>query len=90
MGFIISDKRCRMIYNNVLEAVGHTPMVRLNRLVKPGSAEVLVKFASRKVHGFYRYYISVILYNQSSKKGAIKLQKGIDSPTHLTRSNSSM
>lgn len=33
-----------MIYNNVLEAIGHTPMVRLNRLSQPDSAEILVKY----------------------------------------------
>ena len=32
-----------MIYNNILEAIGHTPMVRLNRMVEPGSARGLVK-----------------------------------------------
>ncbi len=32
-----------MIYTNVLEAIGYTPMVRLNRMSRPDSAEVLVK-----------------------------------------------
>ena len=32
-----------MIYNNILDAVGHTPLVRLNRMPEPGSAEILVK-----------------------------------------------
>jgi len=32
------------IYSNILEAVGHTPFVRLNRLVDPTrDAEILVK-----------------------------------------------
>ncbi len=35
-----------MIYNNVLEAIGHTPMIRLNRMVDEDCAEVLVKFES--------------------------------------------
>ena len=33
-----------MIYNNILDAVGHTPIVRLNNMVDDGSAEILVKF----------------------------------------------
>ena len=33
-----------MIYNNILEAMGHTPMIRLNHMVDDGSAQVLVKF----------------------------------------------
>jgi cysteine synthase len=34
------------ICNNVLEAIGHTPLVRLNRLPGQGSAEVVVKLES--------------------------------------------
>src|SRR5215210_5570338 len=34
------------ICSNVLEAIGHTPLVRLNRLPSDGSAEVLVKLES--------------------------------------------
>ena len=33
-----------MIYNNVLEAIGNTPMIRLNRMVGEDSADILVKF----------------------------------------------
>ena len=33
-----------MIYDNILEAIGHTPMVRLNRMVDDDSAQILVKF----------------------------------------------
>ena len=33
-----------MIYDNVLAAIGHTPMIRLNRMNDPDSAQVLVKF----------------------------------------------
>ncbi len=40
-----------MIYNNVLEAMGHTPIIRLNRMVKPDSAQVLVKFEGLNVGG---------------------------------------
>ena len=31
-----------MICNTVLEAIGHTPLIRLNRMVDADSAEVLV------------------------------------------------
>lgn len=34
------------ICNNILETIGHTPLVRLNRLPAPGAAEVLVKLES--------------------------------------------
>ena len=34
------------ISNSVLDTIGHTPLVRLNRLVPAGAAEVLVKLES--------------------------------------------
>ena len=40
-----------MIYNNVLEAIGNTPVIRLNHVNKPGNAEVLVKFEGLNVGG---------------------------------------
>ena len=33
-----------MIYNNVLEAMGHTPIIQLNRMAGPDSARILEKF----------------------------------------------
>lgn len=40
-----------MIHNNVLEAIGHTPIIRLNRMNDEDSAEVLVKFEGLNVGG---------------------------------------
>ena len=40
-----------MIYNNILEAIGHTPIIRLNRINKPGNADILVKFEGLNVGG---------------------------------------
>ena len=40
-----------MVYDNILDAMGHTPMIRLNKLNKPGNAEVLVKFEGLNVGG---------------------------------------
>ena len=40
-----------MICNNILESVGHTPMVRLGKMVDEDSAEVLVKFEALNVGG---------------------------------------
>ena len=34
-----------MVYENVLEAVGNTPMIRLNHMTDEESAEILVKYA---------------------------------------------
>ena len=40
-----------MVYENILEAIGHTPMIRLNRLPDPDGAEVLVKYEGLNVGG---------------------------------------
>ncbi|MCQ2400951.1 MAG: cysteine synthase A [Lachnospiraceae bacterium] len=40
-----------MVYSNILEAMGHTPMVKLNHLVTPGMARVIVKFEGLNVGG---------------------------------------
>jgi len=40
-----------MIYNNILEAMGNTPLIRLGRMVGENSAQVLVKFEGLNVGG---------------------------------------
>ena len=40
-----------MICNSILDAIGHTPMIRLNRMNKPGNAEILVKFEGLNAGG---------------------------------------
>ena len=40
-----------MLYDNVLQAMGNTPLIRLNRMVKDDCAEVLVKFEAVNVGG---------------------------------------
>jgi cysteine synthase A len=40
-----------MVYQNVLEALGHTPMIRLNRMTDEDSADILVKFEAVNVGG---------------------------------------
>ena len=39
-----------MIYNNILEVMGHTPMIRLNHMVDGDSARVLVKLEIGRAH----------------------------------------
>ena len=40
-----------MIYDNVLQAVGHTPLIRLSKMSEPDAAEILVKFEGLNVGG---------------------------------------
>lgn len=70
-----------MIYNNVLEAVGHTPMVRLQKMVEPGSAEVLVKFEGLNVGGSIKTRTAYNMICQAEKEGILKPDSIIVEPT---------
>lgn len=70
-----------MVYNNILEAVGHTPMVRLNRMVDEDSAEVLVKFEAVNVGGSIKTRTALNMICQAEKKGLISKDSIIVEPT---------
>ena len=57
-----------MICNNVLEALGHTPMIRLNRMHEPGSAEILVKFEGLNVGGSIKTRTAFNMIEEAEKK----------------------
>ena len=40
-----------MIYNNILEAVGNTPLIKLNHIVPEGAADIFVKNEGLDVGG---------------------------------------
>ena len=70
-----------MIYNNILEAVGHTPMVRLNRMVEEDSAQVLVKFEAVNVGGSIKTRTALNIIEEAERKGLIKEDTIIVEPT---------
>lgn len=70
-----------MIYNNILEAVGHTPMVRLNRMVEEDSAQVLVKFEAVNVGGSIKTRTALNMIEEAERKGHIKEDTIIVEPT---------
>lgn len=70
-----------MIYNNVLEAMGHTPMIRLNRMVSPDSAEVLVKFEGLNVGGSIKTRTAFNMIEDAKKRGLIHENTIIVEPT---------
>ncbi|MFR5876887.1 MAG: cysteine synthase A [Eubacterium sp.] len=70
-----------MVYNNLLDAIGHTPMVRLNRMNKPGSAEILVKFEGLNVGGSIKTRTAYNMIVQAEKDGLINENTVIVEPT---------
>lgn len=70
-----------MIYNNILEAMGHTPMIRLNRMVPENSAQVLVKFEGLNVGGSIKTRTAFNMIEDAKRKGLIKEDTIIVEPT---------
>ena len=70
-----------MIYNNVLDAIGHTPIIRLNRMNKPGNAEVLVKFEGLNVGGSIKTRTAYNMILAAEEQGIIHKDTIIVEPT---------
>lgn len=70
-----------MVYNNILEAVGNTPMVRLNRMVEEGSAQVLVKFEAVNIGGSIKTRTALNMIEEAECKGLLKPDSIIVEPT---------
>ena len=70
-----------MVYDNVLEAIGHTPMIRLNRLPDPEGAEVLVKYEGLNVGGSIKTRTAYNMILAAEKAGQIGPDTVIVEPT---------
>ncbi len=70
-----------MIYNNVLEAIGHTPMIRLNRMTDENSAEILVKYEGVNIGGSIKTRTAYNMLSEAEKKGLINNDSIIVEPT---------
>ncbi len=70
-----------MVYHDVLEAIGHTPIVRLNHMNKPGSARVLVKFEGLNVGGSIKTRTAYNMIRDAEEKGIIHKDTVIVEPT---------
>lgn len=70
-----------MVYDNILEVIGHTPIIRLNKMVKKGSAEVLVKFEGLNVGGSIKTRTAYNMILDAEQKGLINKDSIIVEPT---------
>lgn len=70
-----------MIYNDILEAMGHTPIIRLNRMVDEDSAEILVKFEGLNVGGSIKSRTAYNMIVEAEKQGLINKDSIIVEPT---------
>lgn len=70
-----------MIYDNVLEALGHTPLVRLNRMVQPDMAQILVKYEGVNVGGSIKTRTAAKMIEEAEARGDIGPGSIIVEPT---------
>ncbi len=70
-----------MIYDNILQAMGNTPMVRLNRLPEAGSAEILVKMEAMNVGGSIKTRTACNMILEAERKGLLSPDSVIVEPT---------
>ncbi|MBD5106278.1 MAG: cysteine synthase A [Lachnospiraceae bacterium] len=70
-----------MIYENVLECMGQTPIIRLNRMTEEDSAEVLVKFEGLNVGGSIKTRTAYYMIKKAEKEGKLKPDSIIVEPT---------
>jgi len=70
-----------MIYNNVLEAIGYTPMIRLNHMNSLENAEVLVKFEGLNVGGSIKTRTAFNMIEAAEKQGLLHKDSIIVEPT---------
>ena len=70
-----------MIYKNILEAMGHTPMIELTKMADPEGARVLVKFEGLNVGGSIKTRTAYNMICAAEEQGILKRDSIIVEPT---------
>lgn len=70
-----------MIYNNILEAMGNTPIIKLQHMTGPDDADILVKFEGLNVGGSIKTRTAYNMIIDAEQKGLIKRDTVIVEPT---------
>lgn len=70
-----------MIFQNILDAIGHTPLIRLNKLPDENGAEVLVKFEGLNAGGSIKTRTAYNMLLDAENRGLIKKDTVIVEPT---------
>jgi len=70
-----------MVYSNILDGVGNTPIIRLNRMTGANDAEVLVKFEGLNVGGSVKTRTAYNMILDAEKRGILKPDSIICEPT---------
>ena len=70
-----------MVCNSILDAIGNTPMIKLQRMSSPDDAEIFVKFEGLNVGGSIKTRTALNMINQAEKQGLINKDTIIVEPT---------
>ncbi len=70
-----------MVCNNILEAIGNTPMIKLNKLTGGDSAQILVKFEGLNVGGSIKTRTAYNMIKDAESRGLIGRDTIIVEPT---------
>ncbi len=70
-----------MICNTVLDAIGNTPIIRLQHMTSPEDAEILVKFEGLNVGGSIKTRTALNMINDAESKGLLNADSIIVEPT---------
>ena len=70
-----------MICNTILDALGNTPVIRLNHMADADSAEILVKFEGLNVGGSIKTRTAYNMILDAEKKGLLNENTVIVEPT---------
>lgn len=70
-----------MVYQNVLEALGNTPLIRLSRMVPAGSADVLVKYEGVNIGGSIKTRTACNMILDAEARGILTPDTIIVEPT---------
>ncbi|MBQ7203049.1 MAG: cysteine synthase A [Eubacterium sp.] len=70
-----------MICNTILDAIGHTPMIRLNKMTGPEDAEILVKYEGVNIGGSIKTRTAYNMLKSARKHGRIDENSIIVEPT---------
>lgn len=70
-----------LVYSNVLEAIGNTPLIRLSKIVPEDSSEILVKYEGLNVGGSIKTRTAYSMITEAEAKGIINKHTIIVEPT---------
>ena len=77
----MARKVFKMICNTILDAMGHTPIIRLQHMTDPEDAEILVKFEGLNVGGSIKTRTAYNMIKDAEEKGLIGPDTVIVEPT---------